>query len=105
MLCTEEMRNNKVSLEGKRRIRKEIFNSAVEKVLCLWQVLQLVGCVVSRYPGWGEKEEGTQELGSAGQGHCWAVAAQQELAQEEMLWETGRCDGCHPRAVLYAKGT
>lgn len=56
--------------------------------------------------GRGEKEEGTQELGSAGQGHSWAVAAQQELAQEETVWETGGCDGCRPHAVLYlpAKG-
>lgn len=54
----------------------------------------------------GEKVEGTQGVGSAGQGHCWAVAVQQELAQEEMVWETGGCDGCHPHAVLYlpAKG-
>lgn len=53
-----------------------------------------------------EKVKGTQELGSAGQQYCWAVAVQQELAQEEVVWETGRCDGCYPRAVCYlpAKG-
>lgn len=48
-----------------------------------------------------KKVEGTQEVGSAGQRHCWAVTVQQELAQEEMMWETGRCDGCHSLTVCY----
>lgn len=37
-----------------------------------------------------EKVEGTQEVGSVKQGHCWVVAVQQELAQEEVVWETDR---------------
>lgn len=42
-----------------------------------------------------EKVAGTREVSRAGQGHCWAVALQQELAQEEMVWETGVMDATH----------